>query len=198
MGRLSDVFGNAMSYAHSFGLAKEYTYEQALDVLLGSKPSVIELAKVENAMAMAHKTTGSMAKRDIGVALCKTYGVLTDAKTRQKQLYEAADFLCASAVEAAEEEDHTSFDVLKRVMESDYIKSIGLADMALDYIFDVKKADGTEFVYLACAAMYGWGCEVKPDVARGFLVDNALNNLKDEYHKGIYRLLAILDEMGKE
>ena len=198
MGKLNDILGNAMSYAHSFGLAKEYTYEQALDILLGPKPSVIELAKVENTMAMAHKTTGSMAKRDIGVALCKTYGVLTEAKTRQDQLNEAADFLCASAVEASAEEDHSSFDVLKRVMASGYVKSIGLADVALDYIFDVKKADGTEFVYLACATMYGWGCEVKPDVAREFLEDNALNNLKDEYHKGVYRLLAELDELEQE
>ncbi|MBQ7088608.1 MAG: hypothetical protein IJN04_03095 [Clostridia bacterium] len=194
MGRLNDILGNAMSYAHSFGLAKEYTYEQALDVLLGPKPNAIELAKTENTMVMAHKTTGSMAKRDIGAALCKTHGILTDAKSRKDQLYEAADFLCAAAVEACAEEDHSSFDVLKRVMESDYAKSIDLAKVALEYIFDVKKFDGTEYVYLACANMYGWGCDVKPDVAREFLEKNALAELKEEYHKGVYRLLERLNE----
>lgn len=198
MGLLNNILGNAMVYAESFGLTEKYTYEQALNVLLDSKPNAIELAKAENTMAMAHKITGSMAKRDIGVALCKTYGVLTDAKTHQSRLYEAADFLCASAVEAAEEEDHSSFDVLKRVMESVYAKSIGLGEIVLEYIFEVKQFDGTEYVYLACANMYGWGCAVNPEAARKFLEENALNELKEAYHKGIYRLLAELDATGKE
>ena len=198
MGKINDILGNVMAYAESFGVTAKYSYEQALDVLLSGKLNLLQLAKAENTMVMAHKTVGSMAKRDIGVALCKTYGAVTDATTKQARLHEAADFLCAAAVEASAEEDHSSFDVLKQVMESDYAQSLGLADVALDYIFEVKKADGTEFVYLACATMYGWGCDVKPDVARQFLVDNALNDLKDEYHKGIHRLLAILDEMEQE
>ncbi len=195
MGLFNKILGEAMVYAESFGVTKELTYEQALEVLLKPKANAIELAKAENTMVMANKTTGSEAKRTIGAALCKTHGLLTDAKTREAQMNEAADFLSASAVEASAEDDHSSFDVLKRVMESDYAKSIGLGECALEYILNVKKWNGTEYVYLACANMYGWGCPVKLDVAREFLEENALAELKEEYHKGIHRLLAQLDDM---
>ena len=195
MGLFNKILGEAMIYTNSFGLTKEYTYEQALEVLLGPKPNAIELAKVENTMVMANKTTGSEAKRDIGVALCKTYGLVTEAKTQQAQMCEAVNYLSAAAVEASEEDDHTSFDVLKRVMESDYAKRIGLPEFAVEYILHDKEWDGTEYVFLACANMYGWGCQVQLDVAREFLEKNALNDLKEEYHKGIYRLLEQLDNM---
>ena len=108
---------------------------------------------------------------------------------------EAASYLSAAAVEAAEEEDHSSFDVLKRVMESDYVKRIGLAEFAVKHILNDKKWNGTECVYLGCANMYGWGCPVNLEAAREFLEKDALNNLKEEYHKGIYRLLEQLNNM---
>lgn len=198
MGLFNKILGEAMVYAESFGVTEKLTYEQALTILLSDKPNAIELAKAENTVVMANKTTGSMAKRDMGAALCKTYGLLTEAKTRQAQLYEAADFLAAAAVEAAAEEDHSSFDVLKQIMESDYAQRIGLADETMDYILNVKEWNGTEYVYLACANMYGWGCTAQPDLAREFLEQNALPGLKDEYHKGIYRLLQLLDELPAE
>ncbi len=193
MGLFNKILGEAMLYTSDFGLTQKYTYEEALEVLLNPNANAIELAKAENTMVLAHKTTGSEAKRTIGVALCKTHGLLTEAKTHEAQMHEASDFLSASAVEASAEDDHSSFDVLKRVMESDYAKRIRLAETVLSYIFDVKQFDGTEYVYLALANMYGWGCEVKPEVAREFLEENALNGLKEDYHKGIYRLLAQLD-----
>ncbi len=193
MGLFNKILGEAMVYTESFGLTKKATYEEALEILLKQKPGAVDLAKAENTMVLAHKTTGSEAKRTIGVALCKTHGLLTDATTRQAQLYEAADFLSASAVEASAEDDHSSFEVLIKVMDSDYAKQIGLADIVLEYIFDVKQADGTEFVYLALANMYGWGCAPQPELARQFLEENALPGLKEEYHKGIYRLLEQLD-----
>ena len=195
MGLFNKILGEAMVYTDSFGLTKKIPYEEALDILLGQKPNAIELARVENTMVMANKETGSEAKRTIGVALCKTYGLLTDAKTHEAQMNEASDFLCASAVEASAEDDHSSFDVLKRVMESDYAKRIGLAEHTVNYILNVKDWEGTEYVYLACANMYGWGCPVKLDVAREFLAKNALSGLKEEYHKGVYRLLEKLDDM---
>ena len=193
MGLFNKILGEAMVYTDSWGLTKEITYEQALEVLLNPKANPIELAKAENAVVMAHKTTGSEAKRTIGTALCKTHGLLTDAKTREAQMHEAANYLSASAVEASAEDDHSSFDVLKKVMESDYANSIGLPECALDYILNVKEFEGTEYIYLACAQMYGWGCPVNPELARGFLEKDALPGLKEEYHKGIYRLLAQLD-----
>ena len=195
MGLLNKIVGEILVYTDSFGWTKKYTYEQALEALLSQNPGVIKLAKAENTMVMANRTTGSEAKRTIGVALCKTHGLLTNAATKKNQLYEAADFLSASAVEASGEDDHSSFDVLKTVMESDYVKGLGLAEIILEYIFDVKQSNGTEFIYLACANMYGWGCPVALDLAREFLEKDALAGVKDEYHKGIYRLLAELDSM---
>ena len=183
-----------MIYTESVGITKKLTYEEALEVLLNPNANPIELAKAENTMATARKTTGSDAKGTIGIALCKTHGLLTDAKTREAQMHEAANFLSASAVEASAEEDHSSFDVLKRVMESDYANSIGLAECALDYILNVKEFEGTEYIYLACAQMYGWGCPTNTELAREFLEKDALPGLKEEYHKGIHRLLAQLDE----
>lgn len=194
MGLFNKILGEAMIYTESVGMTKKLTYEEALEVLLNPNANPIELAKAENTMATARKTTGSDAKGTIGIALCKTHGLLTDAKTREAQMHEAANFLSASAVEASAEEDHSSFDVLKRVMESDYANRIGLPECTVDYILNVKEWEGTEYVYLACANMYGWGCPVKPEVAREFLEENALPGLKEEYHKGIYRLLAQLDE----
>ncbi|MBQ4066265.1 MAG: hypothetical protein IJD22_01350 [Clostridia bacterium] len=193
MGLFNKILGEAMVYAESFGMTKKYTYEQALEVLLNPKASAIELAKAENTMAMANKETGSEAKRTIGVALCKTHGLLTNAKDRQAQMYEASDFLSAACVEASAEDDHSSFDVLKMVMESDYAKSINLGECALEYILKVKEFEGTEYIFLACAQMYGWGCPVNTDLARDFLEKDAIPGLKDEYHKGIYRLLAELN-----
>jgi len=181
-----------MVYAESFGVTKKYTYEQALEVLLDPKANAIELAKAENTMAMANKETGSEAKRTIGVALCKTHGLLTNATDHQSQMYEASDFLSASCVEASAEDDDSSMDVLRKVMESDYAKSINLGEYALEYILKVKEFEGTEYIYLACANMYGWGCPVNTEAARDFLEKDAIPGLKDEYHKGIYRLLAIL------
>ena len=195
MGLLNKILGEAMVYTESMGMTKKLTYEEALDILLGPKPNPIELAKAENTMVMANKTTGSEAKRTIGVALCKTYGLLTDAKTQQAKLYEAADYLCVSAVEASAEDDDSSMDVLRNVMDSDYAKRLGLGEIILEYIFDVKQFNGTEYVYLAMANMYGWGCPVKLHVAREFLEENAISGLKEEYHKGIHRLLTKLDEM---
>jgi len=194
VGLFNKILGEAMIYTESFGITKKLTYEQALDILLRQKPGAVDLAKAENTMVLANKTTGSEAKRTIGVALCKTHGLLTDATTREAQLYEAADYLSASAVEACAEDDHSSFEVLIRVMESDYVKQIGLSEIVLEYIFDVKQADGTEFVYLALANMYGWGCAPQPELAREFLEENALPGLKEEYHKGIYRLLEQLGD----
>ena len=194
MGLFNKILGEAMVYAESFGVTEKYTYEQALEVLLNPNANPIELAKAENTMAMARKTTGSDAKGTIGIALCKTHGLLTDAKTREAQMHEAANFLSASAVEASAEDDHSSFDVLKKVMESDYANRIGLPECTADYILNVKEWEGTEYVYLACANMYGWGGPVNLDLAREFLEKDALPGLKEEYHKGIYRLLAILDE----
>lgn len=194
MGLFNKILGEAMIYTESVGITKKLTYEEALEVLLNPNANPIELAKAENTMAMARKTTGSDAKGTIGIALCKTHGLLTDAKTREAQMHEAANFLSASAVEASAEEDHSSFDVLKRVMESDYANSIGLPECALDYILNVKEFEGTEYIYLACAQMYGWGCSKNPGLGREFLEKDALPGLKEEYHKGIYRLLAILDE----
>ena len=194
MGLFNKILGEAMVYAESFGVTEKYTYEQALEVLLNPNANPIELAKAENTMAMARKTTGSDAKGTIGIALCKSRGLLTDAKTREAQMHEAANFLSASAVEASAEDDHSSFDVLKKVMESDYANRIGLPECTADYILNVKEWEGTEYVYLACANMYGWGCPVNLDLAREFLEKDALPGLKEEYHKGIYRLLAILDK----
>ena len=194
MGLFNKILGEAMVYAESFGVTEKYTYEQALEVLLNPNANPIELAKAENTMAMARKTTGSDAKGTIGIALCKSHGLLTDATTREAQMHEAANFLSASAVEASAEDDHSSFDVLKKVMESDYANRIGLPECTADYILNVKEWEGTEYVYLACANMYGWGCPVNLDLAREFLEKDALPGLKEEYHKGIYRLLAILDE----
>lgn len=194
MGLFNKILGEAMVYAESFGVTEKYTYEQALEVLLNPNANPIELAKAENTMAMARKTTGSDAKGTIGIALCKAHGLLTDAQTREAQMHEAANFLSASAVEASAEDDHSSFDVLKKVMESDYANRIGLPECTADYILNVKEWEGTEYVYLACANMYGWGCPVNLDLAREFLEKDALPGLKEEYHKGIYRLLAILDE----
>ena len=194
MGLFNKILGEAMVYAESFGVTEKYTYEQALEVLLNPNANPIELAKAENTMAMARKTTGSDAKGTIGIALCKSRGLLTDAKTREAQMHETANFLSASAVEASAEDDHSSFDVLKKVMESDYANRIGLPECTADYILNVKEWEGTEYVYLACANMYGWGCPVNLDLAREFLEKDALPGLKEEYHKGIYRLLAILDE----
>lgn len=193
MGFFKKILGEAMIYAESSGISKELTYEQALEVLLNPKANAIQLAKAENTMVMAHKTTGSQAKRTIGVALCKTHGLLTDATTHKAQMHEASDFLSASAVEASAEDDHSSFDVLKRVMESEYAESIGLGECALDYILNVKEFEGTEYIFLACANMYGWGCPVNKDLAREFLEKDAIPGLKEEYHKGIHRLLAELD-----
>lgn len=193
MALFDKILGEAMIYAESFGVTQKYTYEQALEVLLNPKANAIQLAKAENAVVMANKTTGSEAKRTIGTALCKTHGLLTEATTPRAQMCEAANYLSASAVEASAEDDHSSFDVLKMVMESDYAKQIGLPEFTVEYILNEKEWEGTEDVYLACAAMYGWGCDVKPDVAREFLEKNALSGLKEEYHKGIYRLLAQLD-----
>ena len=193
MGLFNKILGEAMVYAESFGVTEKYTYEQALEVLLNPNANPIELAKAENTMAMARKTTGSDAKGTIGIALCKSRGLLTDATTREAQMHEAANFLSASAVEASAEDDHSSFDVLKKVMESDYANRIGLPECTADYILNVKEWEGTEYVYLACANMYGWGCPVNLDLAREFLEKDALPGLKEEYHKGIYRLLAILD-----
>ncbi len=193
MGLFKKILGEAMIYAESTGISKEFTYEQALEVLLNPKANAIQLAKAENTMAIANRTTGSEAKRTIGVALCKTHGLLTNATTHKAQMHEAADFFSASAVEASAEDDHSSFDVLKRVMESDYAESIGLGECTLDYILNVKEFEGTEYIYLACANMYGWGCPVNTDLAREFLEKDALPGLKEEYHKGIYRLLAQLD-----
>lgn len=194
MGLFNKILGEAMIYTESVGMTKKLTYEEALEVLLNPNANPIELAKAENTMATARKTTGSDAKGTIGIALCKTHGLLTDAKTREAQMHEAANFLSASAVEASAEEDHSSFDVLKRVMESDYANRISLPECTVDYILNVKEWEGTEYVYLACANMYGWGCPVKPEVAREFLEENALPGLKEEYHKGIHRLLAQLNE----
>lgn len=195
MGLFNKILGEAMIYTNSVGLTKKLDYEEALDILLSPKANAIELAKAENTMVLANKATGSEAKRTIGVALCKTHGLLTDATTREAQMNEASNFLSASAVEASAEDDHTSFDVLKRVMESDYAKHIGLAEHTVNYILNVKEWEGTEYVYLACANMYGWGCPVRLDVAREFLEEDAIPGLKEEYHKGIYRLLAQLDDM---
>lgn len=195
MGLLNKILGETMVYAESFGISQKYTYEQALDVLLNPNANAIELAKAENTMAMARKTTGSDAKGTIGIALCKTHGLLTDATTREAQMHEASDFLSASAVEASAEDDHSSFDVLKEVMESDYANDIGLPECALNYILNVKEFEGTEYVFLACAQMYGWGCPKNPELAREFLEKDALPGLKEEYHKGIHRLLAQLDQM---
>ena len=195
MGLFNKILGEAMVYTDSFGLTKKLSYEEALNILLDPKANAIDLAKAENAMVMAHKTTGSEAKRTIGVALCKTHGLLTDAKLREAQMNEASDFLSAAAVEASAEEEHSSFDVLKRVMESDYATHIGLAENTVNYILNVKEWEGTEYIYLACANMYGWGCPVNPDAARSFLEEDAIPGLKEEYHKGIYRLLAELDQI---
>ena len=193
MGLFNKILGEAMIYTESVGMTKKLTYEEALEVLLNPNANPIELAKAENTMAMARKTTGSDAKGTIGIALCKSRGLLTDATTREAQMHEAANFLSASAVEASAEDDHSSFDVLKKVMESDYANRIGLPECTADYILNVKEWEGTEYVYLACANMYGWGCPVNLDLAREFLEKDALPGLKEEYHKGIYRLLAILD-----
>lgn len=197
MGLFNKILGEAMVYTDSFGLTKKLGYEEALNILLDPKANAIDLAKAENAMVMANKTTGSEAKRTIGVALCKTHGLLTDAKIHEAQMNEASNFLSASAVEASAEEDHSSFDILKRVMESDYAKRIGLAEHTVNYILNVKEWEGTEYIYLACANMYGWGCPVKLDVARSFLEEDAIPGLKEEYHKGIYRLLAQLDQIAE-
>ena len=72
-------------------------------------------------------------------------------------------------------------------------KSINLGECALEYILKVKEFEGTEYIFLACAQMYGWGCPVNTDLARDFLEKDAIPGLKDEYHKGIYRLLAELN-----
>ena len=118
MGLFNKILGEAMIYTESVGMTKKLTYEEALEVLLNPNANPIELAKAENTMAMARKTTGSDAKGTIGIALCKSRGLLTDATTREAQMHEAANFLSASAVEASAEDDHSSFDVLKKVMES--------------------------------------------------------------------------------
>ena len=69
MGLFNKILGEAMVYAESFGVTEKYTYEQALEVLLNPNANPLELAKAENTMAMARKTTGSDAKGTIGIAL---------------------------------------------------------------------------------------------------------------------------------
>ncbi|MBR5525008.1 MAG: hypothetical protein IKU51_07055 [Clostridia bacterium] len=195
MGLLNKILGEAMVYAESFGVTEKYTYEQALEVLLNPKANPIELAKAENTIVMADKTTGSKAKRSLGVALCKTHGLLTDATTRQAQMYEAADHLSVSCIDAAAEDDDTFMELLIQVMDSDYVKSICLAERALEFVLREKEWDRTDSLLVACANMYGWGCPVNLDLAREFLEKDALPGLKEVCHKGVYRLLARLDEM---
>ena len=195
MGLLNKILGEAMVQAESYGLSKKYTYEQALDVLLSPNPSAVELAKAENTMVMADKTTGSKAKRAVGVGLCKTYGLLTNAKTHDAQMNEAAGFLTDAAWISTEEEDGSAMEALKQAMASDYAQRIGLADCLLHYMLEVKEEEGSDCIYLACANMYGWGVPVNTPLARELLEEVALPGFKEQYHKGIYRLLAELDEI---
>lgn len=191
---LNNILGEVMIHAESFGLSKAYTYEQALAVLLSPKPGIIALAKAENTMVMANKTTGSKAKRAVGVGLCKTHGILTNAKTRDAQRTEAAGFLTDAAWLSTEEEDGSAMDVLKQVMASDYAARLSLADFLLNYMLHVKEEEASDCVYLACANLYGWGVPANLPLARN-LLEAALDGLKEQYHKGIRRLLAELDEM---
>ena len=80
-------------------------------------------------MVMADKTTGSKAKRAVGVGLCKTHGLLTNAKTRDAQMNEAAGFLTDAARISTEEEDGSSMEALKKAMGSDYAQRIGPAEL---------------------------------------------------------------------